>query len=56
VAQEISERLVEAGIKGILNYTPKSIDVPDDVYLEEYDMITSLEKVAFFVKKNNVTD
>ena len=43
-------RLIDAGIKGILNYTPTPIQVPDDVYLEEYDMITSLEKVAFYVK------
>jgi len=47
---ETSKTLVKAGIKGILNYTPKPIDVPDDVYLEEYDMITTLEKVAFYVK------
>ena len=47
---EIATKLVEAGIKGILNYTPKPIDVPDNVYLEEYDMITTLEKVAFYVK------
>ncbi|MCG8484238.1 MAG: redox-sensing transcriptional repressor Rex [Clostridia bacterium] len=49
-APEISEKLVESGIKGILNYTPKPVNVPEYVYLEEYDMITSLEKVAFFVK------
>jgi redox-sensing transcriptional repressor len=48
---EIAEKLVNAGIKGILNYTPKPINVPDNVYLEEYDMITTLEKVAFFVKQ-----
>ncbi|HKK10849.1 MAG TPA: redox-sensing transcriptional repressor Rex [Bacteroidales bacterium] len=53
--QNISEMLVKAGIKGILNYTPKSINVPDHVYLEEHDMITSIEKVAFFVKKNSAT-
>lgn len=47
---DIAAKLVEAGIKGIVNYTPKPIDVPDDVYLEEYDMITTLEKVAFYVK------
>ena len=40
----------KAGIKGILNYTPKPVNVPDEVYLEEYDMITTLEKVAFYVK------
>jgi len=52
-APEIAESLVLAGIKGILNYTPKPLNVPAYVYLEEYDMITSLEKVAFFAKKND---
>lgn len=52
-APEISEKLVNAKIKGILNYTPKPVQVPPEVYLEEYDMITSLEKVAFFVKTHN---
>ena len=50
---EIAEMLVLAGIKGILNFTPKALNVPPFVYLEEYDMITSLEKVAFFAKKND---
>jgi redox-sensing transcriptional repressor len=49
-APEISEKLVQSGVKGILNYTPKPVNVPSHIYLEEYDMITSLEKVAFFVK------
>lgn len=49
-APVIADLLVKAGIKGILNYTPKPVNVPKEVYLEEYDMITSLEKVAFFVK------
>ena len=49
-APDIAEKLVSAGIKGILNYTPKPVQVPSNIYLEEYDMITSLEKVAFFVK------
>ena len=52
-APEIAETLVLAGVKGILNFTPKPLNVPPFVYLEEYDMITSLEKVAFFAKKND---
>lgn len=52
-APEIAEILVLAGVKGILNFTPKPLNVPPYVYLEEYDMITSLEKVAFFAKKND---
>jgi len=51
--QATADRLVKAGIKGILNYAPKSVSVPKDVHLEEYDMITSLEKVAFFVKTHS---
>ncbi len=51
-AQGIAEMLVNAKVKGLLNYTPKPVNVPKEVYLEEYDMITSLEKVAFFVKSH----
>jgi redox-sensing transcriptional repressor len=50
-AANVADLLVMAGIKGILNFTPKPINVPSNVYLEEYDMITSLEKLAYFVKK-----
>jgi redox-sensing transcriptional repressor len=49
-ATETADKLVKAGIKGILNYTPKPVNVPENVYLEEYDMITTLEKIAFYVK------
>ncbi|PKP38866.1 MAG: redox-sensing transcriptional repressor Rex, partial [Bacteroidetes bacterium HGW-Bacteroidetes-15] len=27
------------------------LTIPSTVYLEEYDMITSMEKVAYFVKE-----
>jgi len=50
-AAGVAELLVMAGIKGILNFTPKPINVPSNVHLEEYDIITSLEKLAYFVKK-----
>ena len=50
-AVEVADELVKTGIKGILNFTHISLDVPQGIYLEEYDMITSLEKVAYFVKK-----
>ncbi|MCX6248670.1 MAG: redox-sensing transcriptional repressor Rex [Bacteroidetes bacterium] len=52
-APAIAETLVLSGVKGILNYSPKPLNVSPYVYLEEYDMITSLEKVAFFAKKND---
>jgi redox-sensing transcriptional repressor len=49
-AKKVAGQLVKNGIKGILNFTHIPLDVPPGVYLEEYDMITSLEKVAYFVK------
>jgi redox-sensing transcriptional repressor len=53
-AKEIAQEAVRLGIKGILNYTTIPLNVPSWVYLEEYDMITSIEKVAYFVKENTL--
>jgi len=48
---ETAKRLIDAGIKGVLNFTSTPMILPDNIFLEEYDMITSLEKVAFYVKQ-----
>jgi len=53
-AREIADEVVKFGIKGILNFTTVPLNVPSWVYLEEYDMITSIEKVAYFVKENKI--
>jgi redox-sensing transcriptional repressor len=45
-------QLVEAGLKGVMNFTTVPLNVPPEMYLDEYDMITSLEKVAYFVKSS----
>lgn len=51
-AVETADHLVKSGISGILNFSSKPLNLPNHVYLEEYDMITSLEKVAYHTKKN----
>ena len=51
-AQEMAKALVASGIKGILNFTTTNINVPDGIYLEEFNIITSIEKVSYFVKNN----
>jgi redox-sensing transcriptional repressor len=51
-AKSTCEDVVRYGIKGILNFTTIALNVPPGVFLEEYDMITSIEKVAYFVKEN----
>lgn len=47
-AQDMADRLANAGIKGILNYAPVPLRLPADVFLENRDVTASLEKVAFF--------
>lgn len=49
-AAAVTAQLVEADIKGLMNFTTVPLNVPPEVYLDEFDMITSLEKVAYFVK------
>lgn len=49
-ASQIADMLIVAGVKGILNFTTTPLNVPPTIFLEEYDMITSLEKIAYFVK------
>ncbi len=51
-AKEMAKVLVQTGIKGILNLTTANLYIPEEIVLEEYDMITSLEKIAYFVKNN----
>lgn len=50
-AAEVADIIVESGAHGIMNFTTVPLNVSSHVYLEEFDMVTSLEKVAYFVKK-----
>ena len=52
--REIAEDIVRFGVKGILNFTTICLNVPPGIHLEEYDMITSIEKLAYFVKEGEV--
>lgn len=49
-AQEVADRLVEAGVTGLLNFAPHRLRVPAHVHVEDMDLIQWLEKVAFFAR------
>ncbi len=49
-AQNITNLLVDSGVRGLLNFTSVHLDVPQNVYLKDYDIITSLEEIGFFIK------
>ena len=51
-AKEVSKTVIDSGVKGILNFTSVNLDVPDHVYVEDYDMIAKLEKMSYFVYEN----
>ncbi|MCK9483610.1 MAG: redox-sensing transcriptional repressor Rex [Candidatus Marinimicrobia bacterium] len=52
-AQEVAERLVWAGITGIVNYAPIKLNLPPEVYVENRDMVLAVEKVAFYSRRVN---
>lgn len=47
-AQDVTDRLVRAGVTGLLNFAPVRLRLPPDVYVEDVDIALSLEKVSFF--------
>ncbi|MBE3099508.1 MAG: redox-sensing transcriptional repressor Rex [Planctomycetes bacterium] len=51
-AQDVADALVQAGIRGILNFAPVRLRVPGHVHVEDIDMTVSLEKVAYFARQS----
>ncbi|RNA66596.1 redox-sensing transcriptional repressor Rex [Alteribacter keqinensis] len=49
-AQGIADDIVEAGIKGILNFTPARLSVPDDVRVHHIDLSVELQSLIYFLK------
>ena len=49
VAQDVADQLVEAGIRGLLNFAPVSIQVPPDIALNAMDVAVQLEQLSFQV-------
>jgi redox-sensing transcriptional repressor len=47
VAQRVVDRLVAAGIRGILNFAPTRLDVPADVVVKSVDMTVEMERLSY---------
>ena len=52
VASELVVPIINAGIKGVLNFTSKPLNFPRGIVVENYDITTLLEKVAYLVKES----
>lgn len=46
-AQDVADALVAAGIRGILNFAPRKLFVPEDVSLRAVDMTMEFESLSF---------
>ncbi len=54
VAQDVCDRLVAAGVTGILTFVPRVLAVPDDVDLRTVDLATELQILAFHARRHRV--
>ncbi len=52
-AQTAADELVKSNVKGILNFTPSRIDVPDDVSVHHIDLGIELQSLLFFMNNLN---
>ncbi len=52
-AQENADKLVEAGIKGIMNFTPISLDVPKGVQIQNVDLTNEMQTLIYFLLNYN---
>ncbi|WML24148.1 redox-sensing transcriptional repressor Rex [Neobacillus sp. OS1-33] len=50
VAQMITDRLVSANIKGILNFTPARLNVPPIIRVHHIDLAVELQSLVYFLK------
>lgn len=49
-AQDVAVRFAAAGIRGVVNYAPVRLVLPESVAVENVDMTSALEKVAFYAR------
>jgi redox-sensing transcriptional repressor len=50
-AQEVANRLVQAGITGILNFSPIVLSVPERVMVNNVNLAIELENLSYFTQE-----
>ena len=51
-AQEVASLLVDAGIKGILSFSPVHLSLPKSVVVQYVDLTSELQTLLYFMRKN----
>lgn len=52
-AQEVADKLVKGGVRGILNFAPTRISIPKEVKLKNVDLSMQLENLSYFLNKRS---
>lgn len=50
VAQQVADQVIAAGIKGILNFTPSRLTVPQRIRVHHIDLTTELQTLVYYLK------
>ncbi len=50
VAQDVAEKLISYGIKGILTYAPTILYLPDEIRVEYLDPVLSLQHITYYLE------
>lgn len=48
-AQEVTDKLIEAGVRAILNYAPITLTVPDHVRVQYIDPVVHLQRMTYYL-------
>jgi redox-sensing transcriptional repressor len=49
-AQKVADKLVEAGVRGLLNYAPITLTVPEEVRVQYIDPVVHLQRMTYYVE------
>jgi redox-sensing transcriptional repressor len=52
VAQNVADRLVDAGVRSILNFAPAVLAVPDTVLVRKVDLALELQVLSFYQQRS----
>lgn len=53
-AEGILSQLIDAGVKGILNFTTERLSAPEGIIIQSVDLTNELQTLIYFLRKNDL--
>lgn len=48
-AQDVAEKIIEAGVRAILNYAPINLNVPEGVHVQYIDPVVHMQRMTYYL-------